>query len=74
MARRNSTAPAVAFRDRVIHQLSQPVTALQGSLEVALLRRQSGIEYKKALEAALEQANRLAKILEDLRDNAVTPK
>ncbi len=72
MAIKKTAARAGKFRNQVIHKLSQPVTALQGSLEVALLRRQTESEYKKSLEAALKQAQRLTKILEDLRENEVS--
>lgn len=57
------------YREEVIHKLSQPVTALQGSIEVALLLGQSADDQREALQIALQQANRLASILEDLREN-----
>lgn len=56
------------FRREVIHKLSQPVTALQGSLEVALLVKPSGAACRRALEVALEQAMRLTLLLQELRD------
>lgn len=56
------------FRQEVIHKLRQPVTALQGSLEVALLVKPSGAAYRKSIEVALEQAMRLARLLQDLHD------
>jgi signal transduction histidine kinase len=56
------------FRHEVIHKLSQPVTALQGSLEVALLVKPSGDAYRRAIEVASEQAMRMAMHLQDLRD------
>jgi len=68
-----SAAGVDAFRETILHELSQPVTALQGSLEVALLRGQTGRELKKAIEAALEQSNRLATLLAVLRDHPPRP-
>ncbi len=54
----------------VIHRLSQPLTALRGSLELALMTECSPAEYRVALKAAHEQADRMAGLLESLRELA----
>jgi hypothetical protein len=56
------------FWQEVMHKLSQPVTALQVPLEVAPLVKPSGAAYRRAIEAASEQAMRMALLLQDLRD------
>ena len=57
------------------HRLSQPLTALCGSLELALLTEHTAEEYRKALEMSLEQANRLARFIRSVREllEAETP-
>lgn len=52
----------------VIHRLSQPLTALRGSIELALLAELSPAEYRAALKGALEQADRVVGLLDSLRD------
>jgi len=47
-----------------LHDMAQPLTVLQGSLELALMQVQSADEYRQWLEFALEQAGRLASNLE----------
>jgi len=54
----------------VAHQLSQPLTALRGTLELACLRARSGAEYRSAIEKALESAEHLAWLVESLRELA----
>jgi len=49
---------------RGLHDMAQPLTVLQGSLELALMQVQSIDEYRQWLEFALEQAGRLASNLE----------
>lgn len=43
-----------------IHDLSQPLTSLQGSLEVALLGEMDEAECRQILEQSLEEARRIA--------------
>jgi signal transduction histidine kinase len=53
---------------RLIHELSQPLTALRGSLEVALLGEVKEPECRAILQQSLEEAHRLAAGLATLRD------
>jgi heavy metal sensor kinase len=48
------------------HELRTPLAALRGAAEVALSRGRSAEELREALEAAVEQYDRLARIAEDL--------
>lgn len=52
----------------IIHRLSQPLTALHGSLELALLTPHGAAEYRSALQEALTQARSLLGMLASLRD------
>ncbi len=52
----------------IIHRLSQPLTALRGSLELALLTERSAAEYRLALTDSLAQADRLFWLLNSLRE------
>lgn len=59
-------APAPSIRDgeralisEVFHNLSQPLTALQCSLELSLLRDESAEDLRKSVESALENAESL---------------
>jgi len=48
------------------HELRTPLTALRGELEVALRRDRSPEEYVRVLDSALEEAERLSRLAEDL--------
>jgi heavy metal sensor kinase len=48
------------------HELRSPLTALKGTLEVALRADRSGAEYRIALASALEEVERLIRLAEDL--------
>jgi signal transduction histidine kinase len=52
----------------VFHELSQPLTALQCSLELSLLRDQTSEEFRSSVEAALQNADRLRQSLLLLRE------
>lgn len=52
----------------IIHRLSQPLTALRGSLELALLGDHSAAEYRAAVSESLAQADRLVRLLRSLRE------
>jgi hypothetical protein len=52
----------------VLHKLSQPLTALQCSLELALVRDQTSEEFRASVEAALQNAERLRHNLLLLRE------
>jgi signal transduction histidine kinase len=48
-----------SFIFEVFHKLSQPLTALQCSLELSLARDETAEEYRASIEAALQNAERL---------------
>jgi two-component system OmpR family sensor kinase len=48
------------------HELRTPLTALRGELEVALRRDRSSEEYTRVLGSALEEAERLSRLADDL--------
>lgn len=52
----------------VAHKLSQPLTSLRGSLEVALMDEMDEKECRKVLELSLEETYRVAEVLETLRE------
>ncbi len=52
----------------IIHCLSQPLTALHGSLELSLLTEHSVAEYRSALEESLAQADYMFSLLGRLRE------
>ena len=53
-----------------IHKMSQPLTALHGTVELALLSESTAEGYRAALEESLEQLIRLNGIVSSLRDLA----
>jgi signal transduction histidine kinase len=52
------------------HRLAQPVTALRGGIELALLGKRSASEYRSALEESLQLADRIVQLIVSLRDLA----
>ncbi|HET7100377.1 MAG TPA: histidine kinase dimerization/phospho-acceptor domain-containing protein [Terriglobia bacterium] len=50
------------------HQLSQPLTSLCGSVEVALMGELDESECRRVLELSLQESRRIGEILEALRD------
>jgi signal transduction histidine kinase len=50
------------------HALSQPLTSLRGSLEVALIGEMDENECRKVLKQSLEETNRVAEVLATLRE------
>jgi C4-dicarboxylate-specific signal transduction histidine kinase len=56
----------------IAHRLSQPFTALQGSMEVALLAERNAAEYRAALEQAFHLVEFAVRLLSSLRDLAET--
>ena len=69
---RSVEAPKVSqanreFISNLSHALSQPLTALRGSVELTLMEPRTGTEYRKCLEEALEQADRLVGVLRSVR-------
>ncbi len=61
-------APRGNFAANVFYDLSQPLTALQCSLELALVRDQTIEEFRGSVEAALQAAERLRQRLLLLRE------
>lgn len=61
------------------HELSTPLTALRGQLELALLKKNDAEAYGEAAQSAIAQVTRLTRLVESLllatrpRDVAVTP-
>ena len=54
--------------DTIIHKLSQPLTCLRGPLELALLGDASPEAYRRAIEEAVAQADRLFQLLGSFRE------
>jgi signal transduction histidine kinase len=54
------------FTSDASHELRSPLTALRGELEVARRRDRSGEEYRRVLDSALEEVDRLARLVDDL--------
>lgn len=50
------------------HRLSQPLTSLRGSVEVALMGELDEAECRRVLEISLQESHRMAEILGTLRD------
>ena len=50
------------------HKLSQPLTTLRGSVEVALMGKLDESECRQVLELSLQESHRMAEILEALRN------
>ena len=50
-----------------LHQTTQPLTVLQGVLELALLTATTVDEYKHALERSLQETRRVTDCFEHLR-------
>ncbi len=52
---------------RALHQTTQPLTVLQGTLELALLTATTVDDYKDAIERSLEEVRRVADCFGHLR-------
>ncbi len=66
--RRPSALPAGL--PTIIHRLSQPLTALRGSLELGLLTEGNAADYRLAIKEALAQADNLVYLFDTLRELA----
>ncbi len=64
----SKSAKQCDFVSDVLHKLSQPLTALQCSLELSLIRDQTPEEFRASVEAALENADHLRQVLLLLRE------
>lgn len=49
------------------HRMSQPLTVLRGTVELALLREKTPAEYRASLDTALKETERLTALTEALR-------
>jgi len=52
----------------LVHKLSQPLTSLRGSVEVALMGQIIESEFRQVLEQSLEESRRMTEIIRMLRD------
>jgi len=56
--------------EALAHRLSQPLTALRGSMELALLGVRSAADYRAALEQSFQLAEYMVQLIRSLRDLA----
>lgn len=54
------------FSSDIAHELRTPVNNIRGELEVALTRTRSGGEYREVIGSALEECQRLGRIIDSL--------
>ncbi len=54
------------FTGDASHELRSPLTALRGELEVARRRDRSVDEYRRVIDSALEEVDRLSRVADDL--------
>jgi hypothetical protein len=52
---------------RVLHQATQPLTVIHGTLELALLTANTMEKYREAVELSLEELKRITDCFRDLR-------
>jgi signal transduction histidine kinase len=52
---------------RELHRTAQPITVLQGALELALLSSHTTEEYRDIIQQALEQSLRISGCFDDVR-------
>lgn len=62
--------PAPALLRAIVHELSQPLTACRGALELALLKAKSSGEFRKGCEKAFAAAERMVTILQTVQELA----
>jgi signal transduction histidine kinase len=53
---------------RELHQTAQPLTVLQGLLELALLRSHTAEEYRNIIERAMEESRRVSGCFDHVRE------
>ena len=56
---------------QLLHQVAQPLTVLQGALELALIKAETVQEYKESIGTALCQTARVIECLNQMRIVAV---
>jgi signal transduction histidine kinase len=54
------------FSEDASHELQTPLTVLKGEIEVALRSNRTATEYKNTLQSALEEIDRMARLVEGL--------
>jgi two-component system sensor histidine kinase ArlS len=54
------------FVNNASHEINNPLTAIQGECEVALMRERSNEEYKNSLQSISEETNRIIHIMHEL--------
>jgi len=54
------------FVNNASHEINNPLTAIQGECEVALMRDRSNQEYKKSLQSISDETNRIIHIMHEL--------
>ena len=54
------------FVNNASHEINNPLTAIQGECEVALMRDRSHNEYKSSLKSISEETNRIINIMHEL--------
>ena len=52
---------------QALHQTAQPLTVLQGVLELALIKAETVQEYRQSIETALLQTGRIVDCLNQIR-------
>lgn len=52
---------------RQLHQTTQPLSVLQGILELALIQAKTADDYKRSVGQALDELERVCECFEDLR-------
>jgi len=53
---------------RDLHQVAQPLTVLQGFLELALTKPHTAEEYKHSIERALDESRRVSACFDRIRE------
>ena len=54
------------FVNNASHEINNPLTAIQGECEVALMRERSGEEYRKSLQRISKETDRIVSIIQHL--------
>lgn len=54
------------FVNNAFHEINNPLTAIQGECEIALLKERSGEEYRKSLGIIQKETERVVRIMKQL--------
>jgi two-component system heavy metal sensor histidine kinase CusS len=60
----------LGFTSLISHELKQPLASMRMVLELALIKPREAERYRETIEQALEQTDRLVRLVDDLRDYA----